>query len=206
MRPSDDAYAPLTAGLLAAELRAPPPGGQPRAVWRGRRLGAVVALLSGAILGACQGDNIWSNTSETMAPRIVGIALPSVAYAGDTLTVQVSAYGPRQIASVEVALAGATAIDTAVTVSPAVNVSQTFKIVLPVFLSDTALIVRATAHDKSGQISRMKADTLLADAPPLVVAYAGPDSVRPDQLFYFFTHGVFKYCLYHRVSYHFYCS
>ena len=182
MRPSDDAYAPDPIGPPPVDP--PGPGGAEgslRSRATARWQGATVALISGAILfGACQGDNLWSGSSETTQPKIVGIAAPAEVYPGDTIPVQVSAYATRQVERIQVSISGAAALDTSVTLTtPAVSVAQTFRLALPGFLSDTTLIIKAVAYDKMGAASRQKTDTARAIAPPMVIGFSGPDSVRP---------------------------
>ncbi len=184
MRPSDDALAPDAAGSAPTGVPARAGGEGPRRFGPlSRWQGAAMALLTGAIvIGACQGDNLWSGGSDSALPKIIGIASPAQVYPGDTVQVQVSAYGTRQIASVTISLAGAVNRDTSVTIAtPSASVVASAKLVLPAFFADTVLIFRAIAYDKAGSASRMRSDTASAVAPPAVVDFAGPDSVRAGQ-------------------------
>ncbi len=181
MRHSDDALAQDPGGNLPAAI-SPSGGGaglrRPSALTRWQ--GTVLALFGGALLfGACQGDNLFSGNSESLQPRIVGIAAPAQVFPGDTVVVQVSAYGARQITSVAVQLSGAMTFDTTITVTAATTIATTLRVPLAGFLSDTMLIIHAVAYDKTGAVSRMRSDTIKAVAPPAVVEFSGPDSVRP---------------------------
>src|SRR5215207_5549555 len=54
---------------------------------RSRRLRHAFAgvLALALVIGACEGDNLFSGDSEEARPRIVSVSLPQVARAGDTL-------------------------------------------------------------------------------------------------------------------------
>lgn len=184
MRPSDDALAPDAAGSTPTDILASTGGEGPRRFGPlSRWQGAALALLTGAlVIGACEGDNLWSGNSESAQPKVVGIVAPSPVYPGDTIQVQVSAYGSRQIASIQLSLGGAVTRDTSVTIaSPSASVVASVSLALPNFFTDTLLLIRAVAYDKTGAASRMRSDTSTAVAPPAVADFSGPDSVRAGQ-------------------------
>ncbi len=149
-----------------------------------RGASALLALLTGAIaLGGCEGDNIWSASSDSLQPKLLSVSAPSPVSPGDTIQVQVSAYAPRELAAISLQLAGAVSRDTTVTLAtPGASQVTSIRVPLPEVFADTVLIVRAIAYDKLGAASRMASDTSSAVAPPAVVGFTGPDSVRAGQV------------------------
>ncbi|HET9985552.1 MAG TPA: Ig-like domain-containing protein [Longimicrobiales bacterium] len=169
----------------------------PRLARLGRFQWVAGALLSGALVfGACEGDNMFSGNPSDAQPRVVGISASPMARAGDTLHVQVSAFGARQITRLNVMLRGALSRDTAIDVEPNASVVQDVKFALPLVLTDSLVVVTAGAVDKAGAASKFRSDTVPALAPPQIVSMAGPDTVTAGTPATFSIHAVG----FHRVS------
>lgn len=196
MRHGDDATAPRDPMRpLSSPGRDSAPA--PRPARLGRVQWVAGALLSGALLfGACEGDNLFSGNPSDAQPRVVDISASPLARAGDTLHVQVSAFGARQITRLNVMLRGALSRDTAVDVEPNASVVQDVKFALPLVLTDSMVVVTAGAVDKAGASSKFRSDTIPAIAPPQIVSTTGPDTVLAGTPATFTVHAVG----FHRVS------
>jgi hypothetical protein len=151
---------------------------------RSRRLRHAFAgiLAVALVIGACEGDNLFSGDSEASRPRITSISLPQLARAGDTLTVTVGAFAPRLVSTISLALSGAVTRDTTITIDPATQTaSGNFKLLLPGLLTDTLITVRLIARDKVGASSEVLTRTLPTVAPPAIITIESPDSIGVGQ-------------------------
>ncbi len=146
-----------------------------------RRLSAV--LFAGLVLvGACEGDNLFSGDVTELKPRIVNLSLPPAAFAGSSVNVRVDAQAGRGVAQIVVALRGALSKDTTVTINPSQQrVSKVVSFAVPLALSDTVLLVGASVIDEAGDQSSLVEGAIAAFGPPVVTAVTGPSGIRAGE-------------------------
>lgn len=120
----------------------------------------LAAGLATLILWACKGDNLFE-PNQVNPPQIVGLSAPASVRAGQDLDVRVRAIGELRIDSVLVRLRGAYSEDKSIRVTSGtldVVVDATFSI--PAVVSDTILVVSATAVDAQGNASAVAVDSV----------------------------------------------
>ncbi len=142
-------------------------------------LGAGLLAASLAVLGACEGDNLFSGDSSLAMPR-ASVAGPDFVLAQDTFFIRVDGFAARGVTRIDLALRGAISRDTSVTYAAgtSTSVSQVFAFKAPGFFADTVLVASARVTDKVGSSSPLKSDTVGAFGPPGVISVNKPDSVR----------------------------
>ncbi len=139
-------------------------------------LGATVA-----VLGACEGDNLFGGNSTDQQPRAFVLG-PEFVQASDTFQVRVDAFAPFGVARVDISLRGAVTADSSFrgdNVAPSASPVFTFK--APAFLADSLIIVTARVTDRFGNASPLRVDTINAFGAPGLVSVIKPDSVRAGQ-------------------------
>ncbi|MEX0892050.1 MAG: hypothetical protein WEB88_07750 [Gemmatimonadota bacterium] len=151
-----------------------------------RAILAASALSALMVLGACDGDNLFSGDSPTLQPRIVEVAGPGSAVAGDTIGIRVTAAAPREVTEINFSVSGAFSRDTLITIaSPASQVTELISLALPTTVQDSILVVQASAVDRIGAVSRIYTDTVIVVGPPAVQVVGAPDSARVGTAFTF---------------------
>jgi hypothetical protein len=141
-------------------------------------------LAAGALLGACEGDNLFSGDGPEFEPRVLAVVLPQSVVADDTIRVRVDATARRSVAQIILSTRGAVAFDTAIDVlPPRQQVSQVVSVGIPALLQDTLLIVSAQIADQAGVLSTVQEVAVPVFGPPVVTSVSGPSAVRPgDQI------------------------
>lgn len=155
---------------------------------RGRRFGrfrvwaGALALAALALIGACNGDNLFSGESESGRPRVVALIPPDFVLAGDTFSVRVDAFAARNVGRIDLSVRGAVTRDTSMTFTgDNKSASAVFRIAAPNFLSDTVVFFAARATDQAGFSSALRLDTAAAFGPAGIADFIGPDSVKVGQ-------------------------
>lgn len=140
-------------------------------------VGALIGC-SIALLGACDGSNLFDAEQNPFAAPRVAVSVPDGAFAGDTIGISISASSALDLATIDVAIRGAVTKDTSITVTSGRNLTSVIKVGLPTILTDTMLIVAAVATDKNGNVSKVRSDTTTVLGPPAIISVTGPDSLR----------------------------
>lgn len=153
----------------------------------GRRvLGAVSILAALAILGACEGDNLFSGDSPALEPRMLEVVAPQSAMAGDTITIRLTAVAPREVVQLSLTVRGAFFRDTVITIaSPTSQVTRIVSVPVPTLLQDSVLVVEASVMDRIGAVGRAGPETVILVGPPTVLGVLTPDSARLQTAFTF---------------------
>jgi|GEM_PF-664001 len=155
---------------------------------RGRRFGrfrawgAALTLAALALLGACDGDNLFSGDTESARPRVLALLGPDFVLAGDTFEVRVDGFAARGLSRIDLSLRGAVSKDTSISYSgDTKSASAIFRIAAPSFLPDTVMFLFARATDQAGASSPIRTDTAVAYGPAGISDFIGPDSVSVGQ-------------------------
>src|SRR5688500_16259465 len=103
--------------------------------WARTRIGLTVLAASVIGLAACEGDNLFGDSTTTQ-PR-ASVSGPATVEPGDTFQVRVDAFAPRGVARVDISLRGAVNRDTSFIGGTAAVESPVFKFVAPSVLTDS---------------------------------------------------------------------
>lgn len=142
----------------------------------------LAALATIFIVGACEGDNMFSGESSSGRPRVLDIVMPQSVVAGDTVLIRVDGTAPRGIDQILVSLRGAVSRDTTATIDDEKQqASVVFKFAIPSAIQDSLLIVQAQVSDVAGQFSAPAEVSALAFGPPVVTGVSGPNGVRAGE-------------------------
>ena len=139
---------------MANEIQGGRSGGDRRR--RVRCQAGLLLVLPLALLfaGACDGDNLFSESATDLQPRVTSLSVPDAA-AGDTARVSVEAYALREVAEIVLSLRGAVTLDTVVAIEPpSTTVAKVIAVGIPSVPPDNQLLVQARAIDTFGKTSR----------------------------------------------------
>jgi hypothetical protein len=143
------------------------------------------AMLCGAVmLTACEGENLFDNSSNPFIEPDVAIVAPDVALAGDTVIVSVGATAALNVQKIVVSMRGTVSRDTTIVTAPTRSATGSVKVALPFVISSDQLIITAQSSDVSGRLSRLRQDTIQVVGPsgpitqPTVTGIIAPDTTR----------------------------
>jgi len=150
---------------------------------RGIRRWMIGALASVAMVAACEGDNLFTGTSNEFSPQVQGLSLPSIAYAGENFSIRVDAAASRGVSQILLSLAGAVEKDTVVTLNEAPSrISRVVQVAVPTILADTVILVQVAVVDKLGDVSASREGSVVVFGPPSVTSLSAPAIVRLGEL------------------------
>lgn len=125
------------------------------------RWAMATALCGVVLLAACEGENLFDmQANPNLTPRLEVFA-PDFVYAGDTVSVSLTATAALNVQRIAVEIRGAVTKDTVITTAAAPSVNAIVKVPTPVVLPANMLLINAQVTDVSGRLSRAVADTVL---------------------------------------------
>ena len=129
---------------------------------KGKSRWAMAAALSGMVLvAACEGSNLFdTQAAQNTEPRVQVFA-PASVFAGDTVTVNLSATAPLNIQRIEVSMRGAVTKDTLILTAAVPSMNAVLKVGTPAVLPTDMVLISAQVADLSGRLSRTAADTVM---------------------------------------------
>ena len=122
----------------------------------------MAAALCGVVLSAaCEGENLFDmQANPNLTPRVEVFA-PDFVYAGDTVSVSLSATAALNVQRISVEIRGAVTKDTVITTAAAPCVNAIVMVATPLVLQANMMLINAQVTDVSGRLSRAVADTVL---------------------------------------------
>jgi hypothetical protein len=139
--------------------------------------GTFAATLLAAVvgLGACEGDNLFSGgpsggvNNPQGPPRVISIEAPAIVPEGGRLDIRVKAIAPAGMTAMTVRFRRAVDADQTptITVGRTDTVTVDVSLAIPSTVSDSVLIVSATATDAQGRVSDVLTDTVRVESRTL---------------------------------------
>ena len=122
------------------------------------RFGAV--LCAALMLGACEGENLFDNSSNPFIEPKVELFAPDFAFAGDTVVVSLTATAALNVQRIAVVMRGAVNKDTLINTGAVRTASGAVKLGIPALPPSNMVLISAQAADASGRLSRAATDTV----------------------------------------------
>ncbi|MGD8276676.1 MAG: hypothetical protein PVH00_01560 [Gemmatimonadota bacterium] len=108
-------------------------------------------------------------------PTITGVSTPTVARAGDPISVRVTASGSRKISLVDMAARGAIVMDSTIAIVPPRNsLTQDVILFVPTTVADTLISLALGVRDEAGESSETVSRSVPLAIEPPTVALSAP--------------------------------
>ncbi len=115
-------------------------------------------------------------------PVVTAVNGPSGVRAGETINVRVTAFGARRVSRLELSARGAISIDTAVDITPVVDVNEVISLRLPDVVHDTLITLSAIAYDQFGFSSVPRSGLVTFAIEPPSVQLLVPPTVEAGKV------------------------
>lgn len=145
-----------------------------------RRVAALFPLALAAVLGACEGSNLFGDDGSAIGAPVVKLEAPDSATTGGVVDLKIQASSERRVAGIDVRLRVAMQRDTTLIISPPrSSVNEIFSFQVGEDAIAGPLVVMVSARDDAGSVGEVVTDTIhvVDRSSPLASVRVDPDEV-----------------------------
>ena len=148
-----------------------------------RRVAALFPLALAAVLGACEGSNLFGDDGSAIGAPVVKLEAPDSATTGGVVDLKIQASSERRVAGIDVRLRVAMQRDTTLIISPPrSSVNEIFSFQVGEDAIAGPLVVMVSARDDAGSVGRSTHLPSASNFQPWYTQRSPHSSLRPKNI------------------------